>query len=180
MDYQHCDVSCFGRKLAHQFKSLLAERARHQGDAGGVPTRTIETEDQPRRDQVQPRTRSEWMWSQPCCVRGRWSRSNDDIDRPSYQLGRLRRQTVILAISKAILDYDVAALNKSSFFSPRRNAATRCAVWVCDTALRNPTTGVSCCARAVSGQATAPPPITLMKSRRLMLPPRLRTRHGSS
>ena len=57
-------------------------------------------------------------------------------------------------------------------FSPRRNAATRCAVWVCDTALRNPTTGVGCCARAASGQATAPPPITLMKSRRLMLPPK--------
>src|SRR4029079_17264455 len=32
-----------------------------------------------------------------------------------------------------------------------------------------------CCARAASGHAATPPPITLMKSRRLMAAPRLRT-----
>ena len=118
--YQHCDVSCFGRKLAHQFKSLLAERARHEGDAGGVPTRTIETRDETSRDGIKSNHEHDrnGCGRNPCCVRGRWSRSNDNIDRPSYQLGRLRRQTIILAISEAILDYDVAALNKSSFFQP--------------------------------------------------------------
>jgi ABC-type uncharacterized transport system substrate-binding protein len=39
--------------------------------------------------------------------------------------------------------------------------------------LMNPITGiVDCCARATSGHATAPPPITLMKSRRLIVAPR--------
>ena len=87
----------------------------------------------------------------------------------------VRRQTIIWPSSEAILDYDVAALNKSSFFRARvENAATRCAVW----GLTIPHSGksdhrrVGCCARAASGQATAPPPITLMKSRRLMLPPK--------
>lgn len=32
------------------------------------------------------------------------SRSDDDIDRTSNQLGRLRWQTIILAISEALLD----------------------------------------------------------------------------
>src|SRR5262245_31402307 len=46
-------------------------------------------------------------------------------------------------------------------------------------ALRNPITGiVGCCARATSGQATAPPS-KLTKLRRLICLPGLRTRHRS-
>src|SRR5262245_65058600 len=41
-----------------------------------------------------------------------------------------------------------------------------------------PITGIAeCCASAKRGHAANPPPITLMKSRRLMLAPRLRTGH---
>jgi hypothetical protein len=44
---------------------------------------------------------------------------------------------------------------------------------------RYPTTGmVGCCARAESGHTAAPPLITLMKSRRLNTPPKLRTDHS--
>ena len=39
---------------------------------------------------------------------------------------------------------------------------------------------VGCCARAASGYAAAPPPITLMKSRRLMAASRLRNRHRTN
>jgi hypothetical protein len=36
----------------------------------------------------------------------------------------------------------------------------------CDLALRNPTTGIACCARAASGQAAAAPPRNDMNARR--------------
>jgi pimeloyl-ACP methyl ester carboxylesterase len=52
---------------------------------------------------------------------------------------------------------------------PRRNASARCANFVDDPLLRNPTTGdTTCCARAVSGHATTVLLKSLMNSRRLM------------
>jgi len=48
--------------------------------------------------------------------------------------------------------------------------------WSGHQALRKPITGIaSCCARAASGYAIAAPPRSVMKSRRLMQPPRVRT-----
>jgi hypothetical protein len=58
-------------------------------------------------------------------------------------------------------------------FSPWRNALRRIAYPSGDALLRNPITGIAdCCARTVSGHATAAPPRTVMNSRRRIWPRR--------
>ena len=48
-----------------------------------------------------------------------------------------------------------------------------------DAPLRNPITGIVCCARAASGHAVTAPPRTPRKSRRFMSGPVLQLQHGN-
>jgi hypothetical protein len=64
---------------------------------------------------------------------------------------------------------DEQRLSALPSFSPSWNADSRSANGPGDALLRNPITGIAgCCARAASGQATAPPRVA-MNSRRLMM-----------
>src|SRR5262249_10297270 len=58
-----------------------------------------------------------------------------------------------------------------AWLNPWRNACSRVAYTSGDALLRNPITGIDCCARAVQGQA-ATPPRSVMNSRRLTRSPR--------
>ena len=86
------------------------------------------------------------------------------------QIGRQRRQPVVLALRPAIFDRDVAALDvagsRSGPGGTRPRACANCGGML---AMRNPITGIAgCCARAASGHAAAAPPSSVMNSRRLI------------
>ena len=84
------------------------------------------------------------------------------------QIGRQRRQAIVLTLRPAVFDRHVLALDiagllqalaKRAHAGPRTSSA--------DAASRNPITGIAgCCARAASGHAAAAPPSSVMNSRR--------------
>ena len=78
-------------------------------------------------------------------------------DPATNQIGRKRRQAIILTLRPAIFDRHVSALNGSRLAQALAEwAARRCANGPATTPLRKPITGIAACwARAASGQ---PPP----------------------
>ena len=86
------------------------------------------------------------------------------------QIGRQRRQSIVLALRPAILDRHVLTLDIAGFLqalAERGHVSAR--IRSGDAPLRNPITGIAgCCARAASGHAAAAPPSSVTNSRRLM------------
>ena len=76
-----------------------------------------------------------------------------------------------MSLRPPIFNRHILTLDIAASFKPSRNAATMGAYPFGDATLRNPITGIDCCARAFSGHVAVAPPITEMNSRRLMLPP---------
>ena len=99
--------------------------------------------------------------------RRREARRGDHGDLTADQIGRQRRQPVVLTLRPAVFDRDVLALDEAGFLQAlaerRHDVRVRRAI----VPLRNPITGIAgCCARAASGHAAAAPPSSVMNSRR--------------
>jgi hypothetical protein len=90
------------------------------------------------------------------------------------------RQSIVVVVSPSIFDGDIAILDKAGLGKPAFEVEENSAAhFLRDETPRNPTTGiVACCARAVSGHATAVLLKSLMNSRRLMASPAPRTTSG--
>ena len=85
------------------------------------------------------------------------------------QVGCQRWQPIIIALSPAVFDRHVSALNVADLAQTAINAVTSARRASGDVPWRNPTTGIAgCCARAAYGHAAAVPPSSVMNSRRLM------------
>ena len=74
------------------------------------------------------------------------------------QIGRERRQSVILAFRPAVLDCHVLTLDVAGLLQALAERGHKGAYPSGDAPLRNPITGiVDCCARAANGHAAAGP-----------------------
>ena len=95
----------------------------------------------------------------------------------SNQIGRQRRQSIVVTFRPAVFDRHVLALDEAGFVQALAERGTGTARRRRRRAARNPITGIAgCCARAASGHAAAAPPSSVMNSRRFTRSPRRRGR----
>jgi hypothetical protein len=69
----------------------------------------------------------------------------------------------------AIFDCDVLALDQAAVLEALTKCAEQMQYVAGDALLRNPITGIACCARAASGHEATTPPSSVMNSRRFII-----------
>ena len=133
-----------------------------------------------REDDRNRRGRLPWPRDAPACRRA----SAITSTLRANQIGRQRRQPIVLALRPAVFDRERSGPRRSRVrCSPARNAvdSARMTGSSATQAPRNPITGIAgCCARAASGHAAAAPPSSVMNSRRFIRSPRRRGRAASA
>ena len=114
---QHRDDGSLGRKLAQDLDPFLTQLCHDHGRAGGVAARTVIAGDKAGDDRVDAddehngNCRGRGLGRQSC-----WRRLREDhISRQADQLGRQRRQPVVIALCPAVLDRDIASWREAVF-----------------------------------------------------------------
>jgi YD repeat-containing protein len=94
---------------------------------------------------------------------------NDHRYMTTDQIGRERRQSIVLALSPSVFDSHVLALDKAAFLQPLAECGHEERRWGKRRAPEKPITGIAgCCASAASGHPTTAPPSSVMNARRLV------------
>ena len=168
-----CQIAELGNDLVQQLERLLARSVACIDRPVTLPPGRRGLRPDRRRPGQSP-TRKRWGSSTwPLLSRHSRYGGHDHVDRELDEFrcdlcGRLG-----MRLRPAKLDSDGAALDPAEFTQPllkgmRSSRSLPLAVVV----PRKPTSGIlpGCCARAASGQATAAPPMSVMKSRRFISP----------
>ena len=97
---------------------------------------------------------------------------HNDVDRELDEFSCDLCVALGMLLRLAVLDFYGAASDPAEFAQPLLKGTGPAAQWRSRGVPRKPTSGTSlgCCARAASGQATAAPPTSVMKSRRFISP----------
>ena len=120
-----------------------------------------------------------------CCLRGagrvRASGRRDDGHPTTNEVGRYRRNSVVLSLCPAIFDDDIPAFDEAGFAQALTESLhVRRGNLSAEPPLRNPITGsAGCCACAAIGRKigeAAAPPSSVMNCRRFIRSPRRRWR----
>ena len=161
-----------GNQLVQQFQPLRRYLHVQLGHARDVAARPVKAGDEAELDRVAAHFEDDrnGRGRRLCRKRRRSAGRGNHGHLTMNQIGRHCRQPIVLVFRPAVFDRDVLALDVTGFAQPfdgMRRQLSR--IPRRDAASRNPITGIAgCCARAASGHAAAAPPISVMKSRRLI------------
>src|SRR5262249_24152977 len=113
----------FGYEVVRQFEPFWSDLPVEKAHPGGIASRSVQAGDQPLFDRVTTVCEHDWDCSRSrygrlCCI-GASCRSDDGHLTPN-QIGRERRQPIIVTFRPAVFDRDVPTLNKSGFVQPPR------------------------------------------------------------
>jgi hypothetical protein len=117
-----------GANSPKQLQPLRHQFVDQEGHARNVCARPIEAGDEPQLDRINPgyKDNGDGRGRSLCRERGRRGIRYKDIDLTSDQLGGQYWQMVAVAVTKAVLDRRVLALDKARLFQPLAKGCQSC------------------------------------------------------
>ena len=148
---EHGDGCCLGNELAQKFQPLRAECAEDEVHTRHIATGPVEACHKAEFDRVASTRKYDRNGLRHCLSRkardAAAGRSNYRY-APADQFGRQCRQSLVMAVCPAVFGVTFRPSTYPSSLRPVRNAPTRYSDSAGERPLRNPITGIACCARA--------------------------------